>query len=100
MPSIGRPAKNPTDFLSFRHQETVLAGLNLLLLALLFLAQLFWPRYLGSPHLPVLVILSLGMAANFAELLWVRLVEDLGEAQRRTADLDSTMSSTCRSPLA
>lgn len=57
----------------------MLAGLNLLLLALLFLAQLFWPRYLGSPHLPVLVILSLGMAANFAELLWVRLVEDLGE---------------------
>ena len=78
-PSIGRPAKNPTDFLSFRHQETVLAGLNLLLLALLFLAQLFWPKYLGSPHLPVLFILSLGMAVNFGELLWVRLVEDLRE---------------------
>jgi signal transduction histidine kinase len=79
MPSIGRPVKNPTDFLSFRHQETLLAGLNLLLLALLFLAQLFWPRYLGSPHLPVLFILSLGMAANLGELLWIRLVEDLKE---------------------
>ena len=57
----------------------MLAGLNLLLLALLFLAQLFWPRYLGSPHVPVLFILSLGMAANLGELLWVRLVEDLKE---------------------
>jgi len=60
------------DFPSFRRQERLLAGLNLLLQVALFLAQWLWPQYLGRPHVPTLVVLGIGVSSNLLELFWLR----------------------------
>jgi signal transduction histidine kinase len=67
----------PADFPSFRREERVLAGLNLVLQIALFLAQLLWPQYLGRPHLPTLAVLGTGVAANVLELAWLGRRTDL-----------------------
>jgi signal transduction histidine kinase len=68
------------DFPSFRRQETVLACLNLILQISLFLAQLYWPQYLGRPHLPTLAVLGTGVATNLIELFWLGRREELSAA--------------------
>jgi len=83
------PAVESADFLSFRRQETVLAGLNLVLQISLFLAQLFWPQYLGRPHLPTLAVLGTGVTANLIELIWLSRREELSGSA--TARLTWTM---------
>ncbi len=72
----GRSLLSP-DFASFRQQETVFVGLDLVLLVVLFLAQLLWPRYLGQPHFQTLAILSVGIVVNLSELLWLRSRQDM-----------------------
>lgn len=70
----------PFDFQSYRRQETVFAALSLVLLAFLFVAQLLWKQYLGSPDMQVLVTLSAGIGANSLELFWLRRRRDLDAA--------------------
>jgi signal transduction histidine kinase len=67
----------PADFPSFRREERLLAGLNLVLQIALFLAQVVWPQYLGRPHLPTLAVLGSGVAANVIELAWLGRRTDL-----------------------
>ena len=59
------------DFLSFRQQERIFAGLNLVLLIFLCAAQFAWARYLGTPHQQVLALLGIGILANLTELFWL-----------------------------
>jgi signal transduction histidine kinase len=65
------------DFLSFRQQERIFAGLNLTLMVFLCAAQFLWARYLGTPHLQVLSLLGIGIVANASELLWLHQRDDL-----------------------
>lgn len=66
------------DFLSFRQQERIFAGLNLVLLVFLCATQFVWARYLGQPHRQVLALLGLGIVANVTELVWLNRREELG----------------------
>jgi signal transduction histidine kinase len=77
--SLRRP-KSPElpDFLSFRQQERIFAGLNLVLLVFLCAAQFLWAAYLGTPHKPVLTLLGVGILANIAELTWLNRRKELG----------------------
>ena len=59
------------DFLSFRRQERVFAGLNLGLLMFLCLTQFLWSQYLGAPHRQVLTLLCVGIVANLSEMIWL-----------------------------
>ena len=65
------------DFLSFRQQERIFAGLNLVLLVFLCAAQFVWPQYLGTPHKPVLSLLGIGILANLTELFWLNRRKEL-----------------------
>jgi signal transduction histidine kinase len=77
---IRGPALLSPDFASFRQQEAVFVGLDLVLLAVLLLAQFLWPRYLGQPHLQTLAILAVGILINLSELLWLRSRQDMSWA--------------------
>jgi len=68
------------DFLSFRRQERVFAGLNLGLLVFLCLTQFVWQQYLGAPHRQVLALLGVGIVANLGEILWLNRRERIGAA--------------------
>jgi len=68
---LDRPPLELPDFLSFRRQERVFAGLNLALLAFLCLTQFLWEQYLGAPHRQVLSLLGAGIVANLGELIWL-----------------------------
>jgi signal transduction histidine kinase len=76
--TIGEAALELPDFLSFRRQERVFAGLNLALLAFLCLTQFLWEQYLGAAHPQVLALLGVGIVANIGELLWLNLRRELG----------------------
>ena len=65
------------DFLSFRQQERIFAGLNLVLLVFLCAAQFVWAKYLGTPHRQVLSLLGLGIVANLSELVWLNRRKEL-----------------------
>jgi signal transduction histidine kinase len=79
--ALTRTRSNPSpelpDFLSFRQQERIFAGLNLVLLVFLCATQFLWAEYLGRPHQQVLLLLGIGIAANVSELLWLRQRHDL-----------------------
>ncbi len=77
---LGAETSTPSDFQSYRRQETAFAVLSLALLALLFIAQFLWKQYLGNPDMQVLVILSTGIGANSLELLWLRRRNSLDAA--------------------
>ena len=66
------------DFLSFRRQERIFAGLNLVLLVFLCSAQFLLAEYLGEPHQQVLALLGLGILANVSELMWLNRRQELG----------------------
>jgi signal transduction histidine kinase len=68
------------DFLSFRQQERIFAGLNLVLLVFLCIAQFVWARYLGTPHQQVLSLLAIGIVANLTELIWLNRRKELDPA--------------------
>jgi signal transduction histidine kinase len=68
------------DFLSFRRQERVFAGLNLGLLVFLCLTQFLWSQYLGAPHQQVLTLLGAGIVANLGEMLWLNRRQQIGMA--------------------
>jgi signal transduction histidine kinase len=77
---LGRKrSKSPElpDFLSFRQQERIFAGLNLVLLVFLCAAQFLWAKYLGTPHQQVLSLLGLGIVANLSELAWLNRRKEL-----------------------
>ncbi len=74
------PPTAPADFLSFRRQERVFAGLNLGLLLFLCLTQFVWPQYLGAPHRQVLTLLGVGIVANLSEMLWLNRRQRIGQA--------------------
>ena len=57
---------------SFRQQEMIFAGLNLTLLAALLLTDLEFSSFFGKPSLVLVVVLSIGLLANAADLIWVR----------------------------
>lgn len=66
------------DFLSFRRQERIFAGLNLVLLVFLSSVQFLWPEYLGEPHQQVLSLLGFGIVVNVGELIWLNRRQELG----------------------
>ena len=66
------------DFLSFRRQERIFAGLNLVLLLFLCSMQFALAEYLGEPHRQVLALLGLGIVANVSELIWLNRRQELG----------------------
>jgi len=68
------------DFLSFRQQERIFGGLNLVLLVFLCIAQFAWAEYLGTPHRQVLSLLGIGIVANLTELIWLNRCKDLGSS--------------------
>jgi len=76
---IRKRSKSPElpDFLSFRQQERIFAGINLLLLAFLTVTQFVWAEYFGTPHRQVLLLLALGILANVAELIWLNRRKEL-----------------------
>lgn len=80
MKIVRKRSKSPElpDFLSFRQQERIFAGINLALLALLCVTQFVWARYFGTPHRQVLVLLALGIVANITELVWLNRRKELG----------------------
>src|SRR5713101_5485864 len=59
------------DFQSFKRQETIFVGLNLLLLATLLLVDILFPAYFGSPPPVLVVVLAAGFLANVVELIWM-----------------------------
>ncbi len=59
------------DFQSFKRQETIFVGLNLLLLAALLLVDILFPSYFGSPPPALVVVLAAGFLANAVELVWM-----------------------------
>ena len=59
------------DFHAFRRQEVIFGGLNICLLAALLLTDVIFPSYLGSAPRMVFVILTIGIAANAVDLLWI-----------------------------
>lgn len=65
------------DFLSFRQQERIFAGINLVLLAFLCLIQFVWAEYFGTPHQQVLTLLAIGMLSNVTELIWLNRRKEL-----------------------
>jgi signal transduction histidine kinase len=65
------------DFFSFRQQERIFAGLNLVLLAFLCVTQFVWAEYFGTPHQQVLSLLALGILANVTELIWLNRRKEL-----------------------
>ncbi len=65
------------DFLSFRQQETIFAGLNLVLLIVLSITQFFLAEYLGLFDQHVLSLLTLGIVVNVSELVWLRRRQEL-----------------------
>jgi len=65
------------DFLSFRRQERIFAGLNLMLLVFLCSVQFLWREYLGEPHRQVLSLLGLGIVVNTGELIWLNRRQEL-----------------------
>ena len=69
---IREPSTLPSDVESFRRQETVFIGFNLLLLFLLCLGQAIWPQHLGRLETQMLAIASAGFVAYFCELFWLR----------------------------
>ncbi len=60
------------DFRSFRRQELVFVSLNLFLLAALFLVDILFLSYFGTPPPVLLVVLVAGFLANAAELILLR----------------------------
>ncbi len=58
------------DFVSFRRQEAIFAGLNLFLLTALLFSDIFFPSYFGNPPRALYVILGAGLVVNAADLLW------------------------------
>ena len=82
MKLVRKRSKSPElpDFLSFRQQERIFAGINLALLALLCVTQFVWARYFGTPHRQVLALLALGMLANITELVWLNRRKELRPA--------------------
>ena len=71
------PTAGAPDVASFRRQETIFGGMNLALLLFLVATQLLWPRYLGLPHIQLLVILGLGIVANSVELAWIHNLQQI-----------------------
>ena len=65
------------DFLSFRQQERIFSGLNLVLLMFLCVTQFVWAEYFGTPHQQVLSLLALGILANVTELIWLNRRKEL-----------------------
>lgn len=57
---------------SFRQQEMMFAGLNLALLTGLLLTDLEFSSFLGAPSSGQVIILLIALAANAADLFWVR----------------------------
>ncbi|HZP06521.1 MAG TPA: ATP-binding protein [Terracidiphilus sp.] len=76
--AMDEPSLELPDFLSFRRQERVFAGLNLALLVFLCLTQFFWEKYLGAPHRQVLSLLGVGIVVNLSELIWLNRRHELG----------------------
>jgi signal transduction histidine kinase len=76
---VRKRSKSPElpDFLSFRQQERIFAGINLALLAFLCIAQFVWADYFGTPHRQVLSLLALGILANVTELVWLNRRKEL-----------------------
>jgi signal transduction histidine kinase len=68
---IHQSSPESPDFLSFRRQERVFAGLNLGLLVFLCFTQFLWSQYLGAPHRQVLTLLGVGIVANLSEMIWL-----------------------------
>jgi signal transduction histidine kinase len=60
------------DFRSFKSQELTFVGLNLFLLAALFLIHILFRSYFGSPPAMLVVVLAFGFVANAVELMWMR----------------------------
>jgi two-component system, NtrC family, sensor histidine kinase HydH len=60
------------DFHSFKNQELTFVGLNLFLLAALFLIHILFPSYFGNPPSVLVVVLASGFLANAVELMWIR----------------------------
>ena len=83
---IREPSTLLFDIESFRRQETVFIGFNLLLLLLLCLGQAIWPQHLGRLQIQVLAIASASIAAYICELFWLRTVEHL------SSDITTTLT--------
>jgi len=66
------------DFRSFKRQELTFTGLNLFLLAVLFLTHMFFSSYFGSPPPVLFAVLAAGLAANGVELIWMNGTKFLG----------------------
>lgn len=82
MKLVQRRSKSPElpDFLSFRQQERIFAGINLVLLAFLCVTQFVWAEYFGTPHQQVLSLLAIGILANVTELIWLNRQKQLSSA--------------------
>lgn len=74
---IREPSILPPDVESFRRQETVFIGFNLLLLILLCLGQAIWPQHLGRLETQMMAIAGAGIFAYLCELFWLRAVKHL-----------------------
>ncbi len=67
---------NPTllssGLATFRHQESVLVSLNLLLLAVLLCLHTVFAKFWGEPSGRLMAVLALGFVLNVVELIWLQ----------------------------
>ncbi len=59
------------DFPSFKRQESIFVGLNLFLLAALLVIDILFDSYFGVPPPALIAVLSSGIVANAAEIIWL-----------------------------
>jgi signal transduction histidine kinase len=60
------------DWVSFKQQEAIFAGLNLFLLIALLATNILFPVYFGEPPRLLYAVLGVAIAANAADLIWTR----------------------------
>ena len=61
-----------SDLDSFRKQESILIGLNLLILVVLFSLHLYFASFWGKPARLLILAVAVGIAVKGAEWLWLR----------------------------
>ncbi len=61
-----------SDLVSFRHQESILIVLNLLILAVLFSLHCYFFEFWGKPSPLLIVAIGIGIVLKTAEWLWLQ----------------------------
>lgn len=61
-----------SDLVSFRHQESILIVLNLLILAVLFSLHCYFFEFWGKPSALLIVAIGIGIVLKTAEWLWLQ----------------------------